>query len=73
MDTILVNEEAIPDDIKYRYKKEDATPVVYDIAALSELGLEIVHDKIIQYEDGYIRHDTQKVAALLYSMINTKE
>lgn len=69
IDTILVNEEGIPEEIATRYKKESATPVVYDIAALSNLGLEIVHDKIIRYEDGVIRHDTQKVAALLYSMI----
>ncbi|MGD6778699.1 gluconeogenesis factor YvcK family protein [Sutcliffiella horikoshii] len=73
MDTILVNEEGIPDEIALRYKKESATPVVYDIAALSNLGLEIVHDKIIRYEDGVIRHDTQKVAALLYSMIKLDE
>ncbi|MFE7060577.1 uridine diphosphate-N-acetylglucosamine-binding protein YvcK [Sutcliffiella sp. NPDC057660] len=73
MDTILVNEEDIPEEIKFRYKKEYATPVVYDIAKLSEMGLKIVHDKIIRYEDGYIRHDTQKVAALLYSMIQQEK
>ncbi|KPB04628.1 gluconeogenesis factor YvcK family protein [Bacillus sp. CHD6a] len=73
MDTILVNEEDIPEEIAVRYKKELATPVVYDIAALSNLGLEIVHDKIIRYDDGVIRHDTQKVAALLYSMIKLDE
>jgi len=73
MDTILVNEEDIPEEIKFRYKKEYATPVVYDIAKLSEMGLKIVHDKIIRYEDGYIRHDTQKVAALLYSMIKQEK
>ncbi|MCA1319628.1 YvcK family protein [Bacillus tianshenii] len=73
IDTILVNEEDIPEEIKFRYKKEYATPVVYDIAKLSEMGLKIVHDKIIRYEDGYIRHDTQKVAALLYSMIRQEK
>lgn len=73
MDTILVNDEDIPEEIKFRYKKEFATPVVYDIARLSEMGLKIVHDKIIRYEDGYIRHDTQKVAALLYSMIQQQK
>ncbi|WP_223701355.1 gluconeogenesis factor YvcK family protein [Sutcliffiella deserti] len=73
IDTILVNEEDIPDEIKDRYKKESATPVVYDIPTLKSLGLEIVHDKIIRYEDGYIRHDTQKVAALLYKMLESKK
>ncbi|MGD6832387.1 gluconeogenesis factor YvcK family protein [Sutcliffiella halmapala] len=73
MDTILVNDEDIPEEIKFRYKKEYATPVVYDIAKLSGMGLKIVHDKIIRYEDGYIRHDTQKVAALLYSMIQQEK
>jgi 2-phospho-L-lactate transferase/gluconeogenesis factor (CofD/UPF0052 family) len=73
IDTILVNEEDIPEEIKFRYKEEFATPVVYDVAKLSEMGLKIVHDKIIRYEDGYIRHDTQKVAALLYSMIQKEK
>ncbi|MEM5016121.1 YvcK family protein [Metabacillus indicus] len=69
IDTILVNDEVIPDMMKALYAEELAKPVNYDIEALRELGLEIVHDKIVSYENNVIRHDTVKVAKLLYEMI----
>ncbi|MGD6794292.1 gluconeogenesis factor YvcK family protein [Metabacillus indicus] len=69
IDTILVNDEVIPDMMKALYAEELAKPVNYDIEALHELGLEIVHDKIVSYENNVIRHDTVKVAKLLYEMI----
>ncbi|MDX8288890.1 YvcK family protein [Metabacillus indicus] len=69
IDTILVNDEVIPDMMKALYAEELAKPVNYDLEALRELGLEIVHDKIVSYENNVIRHDTVKVAKLLYEMI----
>lgn len=69
IDTILVNDEEIPDMMKALYAEELAKPVYYDIEALRNLGLEIVHDKIVSYENNVIRHDTVKVAKLLYDMI----
>ena len=72
IDTVLVNEENIPEMIKVRYKKELAKPVTYDFETLSSLGVEVLHDKIVQHVDGVIRHDTQKVASILYSMLKVK-
>ncbi|RAK19982.1 putative cofD-like protein [Anoxybacillus vitaminiphilus] len=69
LDTILVNDENIPDEIQKRYAKELAEPVKYDIENLKQLGLSIIHDSIISYEDNVIRHDTNKVAALLVSLL----
>jgi uncharacterized cofD-like protein len=69
IDTILVNDEVIPDMMKALYAEELAKPVNYDLEALREMGLEIVHDKIVSYENNVIRHDTVKVAKLLYEMI----
>ncbi|MFY0761612.1 YvcK family protein [Metabacillus dongyingensis] len=69
IDTILVNDEEIPDMMKALYAEELAKPVYYDIEALRDLGIEIVHDKIVSYENNVIRHDTVKVAKLLYDMI----
>lgn len=73
IDTILVNDEEVPQEMMEKYAKEFAKPVYYDIQALESLGLEIIHDKILSYEDGVIRHDTKKVAALLYSLLDKKE
>ncbi|MCA1031533.1 YvcK family protein [Bacillus timonensis] len=69
IDTILVNDEEIPDFIRERYAQELAQPVFYDVEKLKSLGLEILHDKIISYEEKVIRHDTKKVASLLYNLL----
>jgi uncharacterized cofD-like protein len=73
IDTILVNDEEISADIQDVYAKELAKPVIYDTAKLSSLGLEIIHDKIINYNGEVIRHDTAKVASLLYKLLKQHE
>lgn len=69
MNTILVNEEEIPEHIKALYEEELAKPVHYDIDGLKKLGLEVMTDKIVCYENSVIRHDTKKVAKLLYGIL----
>jgi uncharacterized cofD-like protein len=69
IDIILVNAENISDEIQKRYAKELAEPVKYDIENLKQLGLSVIRDNIISYEDNVIRHDTKKVAALLVSLL----
>ncbi|KHD86467.1 YvcK family protein [Bacillus ginsengihumi] len=71
IDKILVNNQEIPVSIQERYREELAKPVIYDVEALSQLGLEIISDRILTYEDGYIRHDTNKVASILYSLLKS--
>lgn len=72
IDTILVNDAEIPSEIKEIYEKELAKPVHYDIDKLKGLGLDVMVDRIIAYENNVIRHDTKKVADLLYNMILNK-
>lgn len=69
LDTILVNAEEVPPQMKLRYKEELAQPVHFDVAKLLELGLDVVQEHIMTFEDEYIRHDTKKVANLLYKML----
>ncbi|RSK28553.1 YvcK family protein [Bacillus sp. HMF5848] len=71
IDIILVNDEDVPDHILQLYAQELAQPVHYDIGKLETLGLQIIHDRIITYEDNVIRHDTKKVASILYSLLDT--
>lgn len=72
IDTILVNNEEIPQNIQERYKEELAKPVVYDVDNLVNLGLDVIYDQILTYEGGLIRHDTDKVARILYDMLPSK-
>lgn len=69
IDTILVNNEEIPQNIQERYTEELAKPVVYDVDKLIHLGLEVIYDQILTYEGGLIRHDTDKVARILYNLL----
>ncbi|MBS2970563.1 YvcK family protein [Metabacillus sp. KIGAM252] len=69
IDTILVNADTIPDTIKQRYAAELAQPVHADLEELEKLGLSIVHDHLITDDRDVIRHDTNKVAKLLYGIL----
>lgn len=69
IDTILINNVAIPKDVRLRYNKEMANPVEYDFPYLYELGLEVVSGDIAVLENGALRHDPKKVAEILYNLI----
>jgi len=70
--TILVNNQEIPDQIKKRYEKEMAKPVEFDWKRLKDLGLEVIPDQIVSYDQDIIRHDTKKVAEILYHILVNK-
>ncbi|MGM0860878.1 YvcK family protein [Bacillus atrophaeus] len=69
IDTILINNEDIPDEIKQKYAKELARPVDFNVDDLKTMGLEVIRDRIVTYKNGVIRHDTHKVASLLVDLL----
>ncbi|GGJ64551.1 putative cofD-like protein [Anoxybacillus voinovskiensis] len=73
LDYILVNNGHIPEDIQQRYAEEYAEPVKDDAEQLAALGVTVIRENIVSYKDRVIRHDTQKVAALLVSLLETQE
>lgn len=69
IDTILVNNKPIPEEIQKRYQEEFAKPVHYDVKILQDMGMELLQDEFVSLQDGVIRHDTNKVAQILYALI----
>ncbi|MFS0611958.1 gluconeogenesis factor YvcK family protein [Lederbergia ruris] len=69
IDLILVNNEPIPTHLKYRYQEEQARPVVFDVENLANLGIEVIAEEIVSLDKGLVRHDTEKVAQILHSLI----
>lgn len=69
VDIVLVNNEAVPKDLQERYQEEQAKPVLFDVDRLIALGVEVIYDEIISFDRGFIRHDTEKVAKILYSLL----
>lgn len=67
--SIIVHNETISEKSRKLYAKENATLVKYDLDQLRLLGLQIIEDDIIDHKESTLRHDTDKVAKLLYAFL----
>ncbi len=65
---VILNEENLPSDVLGRYAAEDAQPVINDMDALAQMGVEAISARIANLSDGTARHDPIKLAAALYSI-----
>ena len=74
LDGIIVNNEPINKDTKQRYAAEQSEPVIYDVNRLEGLGLHVIERDIIDRNQISLRHDTKKVAKIIYELaeINIK-
>ena len=69
LDSIIVHNQQLPDDILGIYRKQLSAPVVYDLKTLSDLGLHVIEEDIINHESQpMIRHNTEKLAEMLFNM-----
>ncbi|WP_077330245.1 gluconeogenesis factor YvcK family protein [Virgibacillus siamensis] len=72
VDSIIVHNEPISKNVRDVYAEENAEPVIYDTDRLLEMGLQIIEGDIINHSRTTLRHDTHKIAKLLYSIIESK-
>ncbi|HLR08912.1 MAG TPA: YvcK family protein [Bacillota bacterium] len=70
IDAIIVHNQPIEKSVRAIYAGENAEPVIYDAERLLEMDLQIIEGDIIDHSRSTLRHDTQKVAKLLYSLID---
>lgn len=70
IDTVIVNNAEVPDSMKERYAEEKAEPVRVDFDALKQFGVHIIQDDIISFENQVIRHNTKKMASMLYELFS---
>lgn len=69
INTIILNNGVIPEHLLERYKKQMSEPVVCDEDTLRSLGIEVIQDKLVKYNDDVIRHNTSKLASILYALL----
>ncbi|UOY91061.1 YvcK family protein [Ectobacillus sp. JY-23] len=69
IDTIIANNGPIPERLLKRYEKELSTQVVCDEKRLSDMNITVIQDMLVKYEDDVVRHDTVKLASILYSLL----
>ncbi|WP_170008161.1 gluconeogenesis factor YvcK family protein [Bacillus fonticola] len=72
VDAILLHNQSIPTEIQAKYVEEEAQPVMYDRDRLLRLGVNVLEKDIASFADGVVRHDTDKVAQILYDAIPTE-
>src|SRR5699024_2309408 len=68
--SIIVHNEPIDQKILDLYAKEAAEPVVNDFDRLRSMHIEVIEGDIIDHSKQALRHDTNKISSLLYSMAN---
>ncbi|XXM70882.1 gluconeogenesis factor YvcK family protein [Lysinibacillus sphaericus] len=72
IDAILVNNKQVPGEVQARYDKEQASPVHFDIERLNSMGLEVLARDILSYNNGLVRHNTETVAKIIHSYMESK-
>lgn len=69
IDSIIVHNEPISESVRNMYAEENASPVMNDIGRLRSMNLQVVEEDIIDRSRITLRHDTHKIAKLLFSMM----
>lgn len=68
IDSIIVHNQPIAKNLLLEYEKQNASPVTYNLSSLYELGLEVFEEDIIDHFHPMIRHNTEKIAKIIYQM-----
>lgn len=69
IDTVLVNNEEIPNNIKERYKEEESYPIEIDYNILKELNVEVLEDKLLEIDTDKVRHNPYRTALAIFNYI----
>lgn len=67
--SVIVHNKTIDDNLRALYAEENSEPVIYDIKRLKSMGVEVIEEDIVDSTKKMLRHDTDKIANLLYSLI----
>lgn len=70
IDAVLVNDDDIPDEIRMKYKNAGVNEVELDEDKIKEMQVELFKHRIMEInERNEIRHNSIRLASIIYSMI----
>lgn len=72
LDYCVVNTAEIPDDFKSKYSKDGSKCVEVDYDVLNKMDLEIIEGDFVEIKNGYIRHNTKKLAEEIVNLVAEK-
>lgn len=70
LDYVIANNGEIPTHYKYKYREENSSLVDLDNVGLKYLDINIVKDNLIKIENGFIRHNEEKVSDIIMNIIS---
>ena len=70
MDYAIINTAKIKPEMLEKYKMEEAYPVVPDSENLKKMKCKVIEAHIANM-DGYVRHDSDKVAKIIVDLVTS--
>jgi uncharacterized cofD-like protein len=68
VDTVILNNKELDKEIVAKYETlEQKDQVIYDKEKLLKMGVNIIEDDLVLYENEIIRHNTLKLAFYIFS------
>ena len=71
IDYLIVNNEILSEDIFDKYRKDGAQQVLLDESQnkiLSDMGIKIIEDNLVEVKKNYIRHDAKHIASIIVNL-----
>lgn len=70
IDTVLANDGKIKSSVVQRYQDDNAHAIEIDQEDLDAMGVRVIQSRMVDYNDlEEIRHDSKKVAAMIFSLL----
>lgn len=69
IDIMILNNGLIKKEVIKKYEQENAHVVMNDLEELGKLNVRIIQEDIVNYFKGMVRHNTEKIAKLIYQLM----
>lgn len=73
IDYAIANTGEIPQALLEKYKTEDASPVLIDYDIIADMGIKVIEGDFVNIENGYLRHDYNKLAEQIFKLLNEEQ
>ena len=73
IDYAIANTGEIPQTLLEKYKTEDASPVLIDYDIIADMGIKVLAGDFVSIENGYLRHDYNKLAEQIFKLLNEEQ
>jgi uncharacterized cofD-like protein len=73
VDYVVVNVGRIAKDLEERYLEDNSSVVAVDKKTVEAMGIKIIEENFVKVKNSFIRHDSEKLAAILIETIMDKK